>query len=80
MLHPRIIRSLAYFSPVIEEVMSLPVSPEYFAICAIASQPYISQVASISVTAFTPAAWMIVELVCYLDLQPTCAPTARMIN
>jgi hypothetical protein len=25
-----IIRSLAYFSPVIEEVMSLPVSPEYF--------------------------------------------------
>jgi hypothetical protein len=25
-----IIRSLAYFSPVIEEVLSLPVSPEYF--------------------------------------------------
>src|SRR5207244_967882 len=25
-----IIRSLAYFSPVIEEVMSVPVSPEYF--------------------------------------------------
>src|SRR6266851_2511708 len=25
-----IIRSLAYFSPVIEQVMSLPVSPEYF--------------------------------------------------
>jgi hypothetical protein len=24
------IRSLAYFSPVIEEVLSLPVSPEYF--------------------------------------------------
>ena len=24
------IRSLAYFAPVIEEVMSLPVSPEYF--------------------------------------------------
>ena len=25
-----IIRSLAYFSPVIDEVLSLPVSPEYF--------------------------------------------------
>jgi hypothetical protein len=25
-----IIRSLAYFSPVIEEVLSLPVSPDYF--------------------------------------------------
>jgi len=25
-----IIRSLAYFSPVIEEVLTLPVSPEYF--------------------------------------------------
>ncbi len=25
-----IIRSLAYFAPVIEEVMSLPLSPEYF--------------------------------------------------
>jgi hypothetical protein len=27
---PRIIRSLAYFSPVIEEVLHLKVSPEYF--------------------------------------------------
>ena len=25
-----IIRSLAYFSPVIDEVLTLPVSPEYF--------------------------------------------------
>src|ERR1700694_826160 len=54
-----IIRSLAYFSPLIEEVLSLSVSPDYFRFLRQRiTNPYIRQVAFIPVTAFTPAAWM----------------------
>jgi hypothetical protein len=43
------IRSLAYFSPVIEEVLSLPVSPEYFRYLRhrIATFPSVKQLPSV---------------------------------
>jgi hypothetical protein len=62
-----IIRSLAYFSPVIDEVLSLPVSPEYF-----------RQVASFCRTACTPAAWMMLtDADCSLNLQATSTRLRR---
>jgi hypothetical protein len=74
-----IIRSLAYFSPVIEEVLALPRSPELLPLSAPAHcNPYIPPVASILAAAFTPAAWMMLTVL-FFDLQPTCAPTARMM-
>ena len=73
-----IIRSLAYFSPVDRRG---PPPPGGSRVLPPSPQPHrtghTGPVASFRLTAFTPAAWMMLPL---SSLSTTCAPTARMMT